>query len=169
MYSEGHGVPKDLAEAAKWWRKAADQGNTSAQNHLAAQQVQTAQERGYKRITFEDFMLDGKDFAASGAKVSIQGVYVKQGEVEMLFPSLFALSMARDRLSTDGGIGMLTGDATRSLRKLVLDCRNNPVGATVGCSLTVLGYVSMCTRTTLVGSTNMPCLIVEDGTSAPPR
>jgi TPR repeat protein/uncharacterized protein YecT (DUF1311 family) len=169
MYSEGHGVPPDFAEAEKWWRKAADQGNTGAQNHLAAQQVRTAQEHGYKRITFEDFMLDGKEFAANGVKVSIQGVYVKQGESEMLYPSLLAISTARERVTADGAISILTGDATRSLRKLVLDCRNNPVGAQIGCSLTVVGYVSMCTRTTLLGSTNMPCLIVEDGSSVTPR
>lgn len=31
LYHEGQGVPKDYAEAATWWRKAADQGDATAQ------------------------------------------------------------------------------------------------------------------------------------------
>ena len=34
MYKDGEGVPKDLAEAAKWWRKAAGQGHADAQFEL---------------------------------------------------------------------------------------------------------------------------------------
>ena len=33
-YLVGEGVPKDSAEAVKWYRKAADQGNAGAQNNL---------------------------------------------------------------------------------------------------------------------------------------
>ena len=31
MYAKGEGVPKDNAEAVKWFRKAAEQGHTDAQ------------------------------------------------------------------------------------------------------------------------------------------
>ena len=34
MYNYGRGVPKDYAEAAKWYRLAADQGNVRAQYNL---------------------------------------------------------------------------------------------------------------------------------------
>ncbi len=34
MYRDGHGVPQDYAEALKWYRKAADQGNARAQTIL---------------------------------------------------------------------------------------------------------------------------------------
>jgi TPR repeat protein len=34
MYAEGTGVAQDDAEAAKWYRKAAEQGFASAQNSL---------------------------------------------------------------------------------------------------------------------------------------
>ena len=34
MYYNGEGVPKDTAEAVKWWRKAADQGDANAQTIL---------------------------------------------------------------------------------------------------------------------------------------
>ena len=36
LYEEGAGVPQDNAEAAKWYRKAAEQGETSAQYNLGA-------------------------------------------------------------------------------------------------------------------------------------
>jgi TPR repeat protein len=34
MYEDGHGVPKDLAEAARLFGLAADQGNAAAENNL---------------------------------------------------------------------------------------------------------------------------------------
>ena len=34
MYTNGRGVPKDYAEAVKWYRKAADQGDAESQNNL---------------------------------------------------------------------------------------------------------------------------------------
>ncbi len=34
MYVEGHGVPQDYAEAAKWYSKAADQGQVNAEHNL---------------------------------------------------------------------------------------------------------------------------------------
>ena len=34
MYVKGQGVPQDYAEAVKWFRKAADQGDADAQNNL---------------------------------------------------------------------------------------------------------------------------------------
>jgi S1-C subfamily serine protease len=35
MYADGDGVPKNSAEAVKWYRKAADQGNANARHNLA--------------------------------------------------------------------------------------------------------------------------------------
>jgi TPR repeat protein len=34
MYANGQGVPQDYAEAVKWFRKAAEQGNAMAQYNL---------------------------------------------------------------------------------------------------------------------------------------
>lgn len=39
MYSTGHGVPRDDVEAAKWLRRAADQGCVVAQTVLAAMYI----------------------------------------------------------------------------------------------------------------------------------
>jgi uncharacterized protein len=34
LYDEGKGVPQDFAEAAKWYKRAAKQGNKAAQHNL---------------------------------------------------------------------------------------------------------------------------------------
>jgi hypothetical protein len=107
-------------------------------------------DRGYKRITFEDFELDGRELAASQAKISIHGFYKKTGDIEMLLPST----------GSDSWIGLMTEGANRNARKMFLTCRTaNPWAS---CPFTILGHVSMCTRTTLVGSKEVPCLIVDD-------
>ena len=36
LYDDGHGVPRDDTEAAKWFRLAADQGYAMAQNNLGS-------------------------------------------------------------------------------------------------------------------------------------
>ena len=42
MYKNGEGVPKDYAEAAKWYRKAAKQGDADAKEWLE----ENAKEKG---------------------------------------------------------------------------------------------------------------------------
>jgi TPR repeat protein len=39
IYEEGRGVPQDLAQAVKWYRKAAEQGNPQAQYWLRRLQL----------------------------------------------------------------------------------------------------------------------------------
>jgi len=34
IYENGHGVPKDINEAVKWWKLSAEQGNAEAQHNL---------------------------------------------------------------------------------------------------------------------------------------
>jgi len=41
MYDEGKGVPQDYVEAAKWYRKAAEQGNKAAQHNLSLMMTKT--------------------------------------------------------------------------------------------------------------------------------
>ena len=163
MYSWGHGVPQDLAEAANWWRKAAGQGNADAQKRLSAEAATIELDHEYKRITVQDFILDGKELAAADAKVSIKGTYAKWGENEMLFPSAAAVYTAKQSLSTDGGIGVLSDEATRTVRKYLLECVTNGAAAQFGCPLTVFGRATMCTWTRLGSSKDVPCLIIVDG------
>jgi TPR repeat protein len=48
MYDEGQGVPQDYAEAAKWYRRAAIQGNKAAQHNLGLMDHAEA-EKWYRR------------------------------------------------------------------------------------------------------------------------
>ena len=48
MYARGQGVPQDYAEAVKWYRLAADQGDARAQNNLG---VMYANGRASRRTT----------------------------------------------------------------------------------------------------------------------
>ena len=52
-----------------------------------AEQVRQEKERGYKPITFEDFVLDKKELAAADTKIAIRGFYAKQGKTEVLLQS----------------------------------------------------------------------------------
>ena len=162
MYRSGQGVPQDLAEAANWWRKAADQGNADAQKRLATEAVRIELDREYKRTTIEDFILDGKELAAASAKVSINGVYAKWGENEFIFPSVAAVFTAKETFSMDAGIGVLSNEATRSARKYLLDCVTNGA-AQFGCPVTVFARASTCTRTRFGDSKDVACLIIVDG------
>ncbi len=136
-----------------------------ANEQAKAQHLQAEKEGGYKRITFDDFKLDGKQLAASESKIAITGVYLKVGDVEYLFPTILAIATLRETLNTDTGIGLLADDAPRNIRKYFLDCENNPATAQIGCPINVLGHATMCTRTSLLSgySTDMPCVAIEDG------
>jgi hypothetical protein len=133
---------------------------TKRQEEFAAN-MKRFQEMGYKPTGFDDFKLDGKQLAATHAKLIVQGVYKKFGEIESLQPTGLAVAIARE-YRNDNGIPLLTEDATRNVRAFFLQCGDNPA-VPLGCPLTVVGHVDMCTKTSLLGSKSVPCLAVEDG------
>ena len=129
---------------------------------VATLKLSNAQQQGYKPITFEDFKLDGKQLASSEAKVMMQGFYQKLGNIELLQPNGVTVAIARSNGDSGNGIGLLTEDATRDVRKGLLQC-GDPMIYPLGCQMTIIGHTSMCTMTTLVGSKSVPCIAVEDG------
>ena len=57
MYAKGEGVPKDAAEAVKWYRKAADQGDAKAQYNLGVMYANDAAEavRWYRKAADQGY------------------------------------------------------------------------------------------------------------------
>jgi TPR repeat protein len=169
LYENGQGVAQDYQQALAWFRKAAEQGLKEAENNLASlkpkvetnEKLSNAKQQGYKSINFDDFKLDGKELAATNAKLVMQGFYKKFGDIETLQPTGLAVAIARE-YGNDNGIPLLTDDASRNVRKFFLQCGDNPA-VPLGCPLTVVGHAAMCKMTNLVGSKNVPCMAVEDG------
>ena len=110
---------------------------------------------GYRRITHQTFKLEGKELADREAKVAVAGFYRRVGEkAEFLFASQFGAEQS----DFNSAISVLTEDASRDTPKQLLHCGD--VQKLSGCSVTFLGYVTMCKRI-LTGRT-FPCVAVED-------
>ena len=59
--------------------------------------------------------------------------YAKWGENEMLFPSGTAVYAAKETLSMDAGVRVITDDASRNVRKYILDCVTTGAASQFGC------------------------------------
>jgi hypothetical protein len=115
----------------------------------------------YRTITFQDFKLDGKDLAAHHSKIRLQGFYKKFGNLDTLQPSALAVAAARE-YGSENGVPLLTDDATRTIRKVFLECGDNPMRP-LGCPVVLSGHADVCTVGNLLTSKSVPCLVVEDG------
>jgi hypothetical protein len=126
---------------------------------MMASEIKKEQERGYKPITFDDYLLDKRDLAASKAKISIHGFYRAAGKSEYLLKT-----PSSDATDDDSRISLLTEDAERDTRKYFLMCRDS-VGI---CSINLLGTVTACTRTDRFGAkTDLLCFKVDDSWNVP--
>jgi hypothetical protein len=140
-------------QRAEQERAAALRAKQRAEEMEAAirEHVQRAQDLGYKRITFKDFALDGRQLAAVNTKVSITGRYIKQGNMEVIVPS--TLDAARTRsthIIGDSAIGLLTENAARNIRELFWECNKTQNAMWLqGCPVTILGQVVVCRKTSL--------------------
>ena len=167
MYANGQGVPKDYDKAREWYGKAAAKGFLPAKTLLASlaitEKVNNAKEQGYRVEAFDDFRLDGKELAAGGAKLLMQGFYFKMGNMEYLQPNALAVAEVREYGSSNKSISLLTEDASRDIRKVFLECSDN-LANPLGCSVTVIGHADTCTLTSaLTPARSLPCLTIEDG------
>jgi hypothetical protein len=118
---------------------------------------------GYTSVSFNNFLLDGKELAESQTKVSVAGIYQRNGAFTALFPNQMAIMREEQNIN----IPVLTEDATREIRSYFLKCDENP--SFHACPITVLGTATMCTKTNLLaGSSEVPCIKVEDGWNVAP-
>jgi hypothetical protein len=119
---------------------------------------------GYQSISVEAFVLDGKDLATSAAKVSLRGVYIRQGNLDVLYANVQAAMIANSRGLHQPNVPLLTDHASREFRLHLLKCQSNPASAEMGCPVTVLGRVITCKLSNAYGATREePCVAVEDG------
>jgi hypothetical protein len=91
----------------------------------------------------------------------MRGAYFKESQMEYLFVSQTAIMTAKQTFKMDNAVPLLTEDARREFRKVLLRCNNLPVG----CPVTVFGQVTLCEKTTLIGKNKLPCLSVDDGSA----
>jgi hypothetical protein len=153
-------------------RQAIASAQRQAQEVAAAAAAQRAQEarnqeldrkRGYERISVQTFALDGKDLAAKAAKVSLAGIYVREGNVDVLYSDSLALYQGR-RSGNSIEVTMLTDHAPREFRQRLLTCQSNPGCPQMGCAVTISGQVTTWTLSNAFGATReLPCVAVEDG------
>jgi uncharacterized protein (TIGR02246 family) len=120
----------------------------------------------YQLLSVEDFATDGVKLAGAGAKVSMPGAYILQGNREMLYADVQAI--IRMRYAPKAGIQptvpLLTHDASDQFRRRVLACQTDPSASKVGCTVKIRGIATLCTVTIASGDTReVPCINVEDG------
>jgi hypothetical protein len=159
----GYNVGQEQEEAV---RRAQEQ--LELQRAEARRQQRDLEDRaragGYQSISVEAFVLDGKDLATSAAKVSLSGVYIRQGNLDVLYANVQAAMIANSRGLHQPNVPLLTDDASREFRHHLLMCQSNPASAEMGCSVTVLGRVATCKLSNAFGATREePCVAVENG------
>ena len=102
LYRDGDGVPKDTTEAAKWFRKAADQGIADAQVHLirlAAEQGDAAAQLklGFKYASGNGMPQDDAEAVKWLHKAAMQGYerakYIMNQYYNFIYTSLWASSV----------------------------------------------------------------------------
>jgi hypothetical protein len=138
---------------------------TQRAQELMAQKSDDA--RGYKRISFETFALDAKTLAASQGRISMKGAYLPDGNSEWFFSSQTEAIQATNSPEAARNIAripLLTEDADRGFRQVLLRCKSTPGSDHLGCPTVVTGHVSLCTITSPLGNSgNLPCFVVENG------
>ena len=164
--------PKVKAAKAEQVRQAAEQQRLAAEmaqkNMAVRQSAELA--KGYSPITFEDFVLDGKELAAREAKRSLTGVYLPVGNLELLFgTNIDAIQFSQGYNQNSPSVHLLTENASRDFRRQLLACRSNPAAASVGCRVHVLGRATMCVLSGPLGNRlDVPCVSVDEGSVGGP-
>lgn len=125
----------------------------------AAQAARDEEARGYKHITMNDLLLDGRAYAGNETKIAVKGFYKLQGRRDERFYISYNDFMMHTYSSVAANyVGLLTENGSRPLREYLLRCGNS-----IGCEVTILGHVSPCVETNVFGATTGDfCLVAED-------
>lgn len=146
-------VAQATQEKLKEQRARAEQEQRRREETLAASD--------YQNISVEQFVLDGKDLAVAAAKVALGGVYLREGNLDVLYANVRSVMLARGG-PNQPKVMLLTDDASRQFRQHLLTCQSNPAGAQMGCSVAFLGHATTCKLSNAFGGTReSPCVAVE--------
>jgi hypothetical protein len=125
--------------------------------------VSSAAAAGYKLVTINDLLLDGKQLIATGVKVAFDGHYMNDGNFDMIFGS------STDMLMSQGSYGhvrdttrrvlVITDNAPRDTREYILQCKQR---GWQGCAVSFTGHMTMCSIQNGFGAKREePCIAVE--------
>jgi hypothetical protein len=160
---EGEKIAARFAEREREARERAIAAQRAEAPGLIAKYQKMSEDHGYKSVSFSDFKLDAKTLTENSDKVSVSGYYARIGEGEFLFPSQISYFMqigqGPDPMHL---ISLLTTDAARNIRKYFMNNCNM-----LGCPVVILGKASICTRGTVSGEVEEPCISVDDGWNVP--
>lgn len=154
---------EQMRQEAEQNRLAAEKEQQDMEQDLAAQQSAELA-KGYSPITVLDFVLDGKELATRKAMLSLNGVYLPRGNLELLFgTNVDAILFSNGQNQTPPTVYLLTENASRKFRSQLLACRNNPSAAYVGCRVHILGSATTCVLSGPFGNQRDSCVSVDDG------
>ena len=120
----------------------------------------------YQAVSVRDFAENGRELAAAGAKVSLSGAYILQGNREVLYADVQAIIKTRygPQTGTQPSVVLLTNAASDQFRRRSRSCQTDPSAAQVGCMVKIRGRAAMCTPNDAPGERREgPCVNVEDG------
>jgi hypothetical protein len=95
MYADGHGVPQGYAEALKWYRKAADQGNAHAQLNLGKMYVNGQGVAQDYVQAYTLFNLAAEHFLASQTELFSEAVKNRDNVATKMTPTQIAEAQRR--------------------------------------------------------------------------
>jgi hypothetical protein len=120
---------------AEEWRalQARQVAEAAAQKEAERAHIVADEARGYKHVSFTDFILDYKTMPV-GSKRAVKGIYQSLGNLEILVASL---------INDTPRVVLLTDSAPREVRAKLLDftCRQ------IFCEVLLLGHTTRCTVT----------------------
>jgi hypothetical protein len=145
----------DQAERAK----AAEDTRRQLEQQATQEKLTTRlKELGFQMLTPVDLDLDWKILMTNSAKVAVRGVYVETNDIEVL-----STPDNKDQPT----IRLYTDSASRTARKVMLECRNSNFMFSL-CQMVIGATVSSCTRNKgELNEKEVPCLNVQEAFVVP--
>jgi uncharacterized protein (TIGR02246 family) len=164
-----------LVRGEQGWRIASFQNTNSrperpfskaGEQRPAEPAVRSLPGANYQSLHVEDFAKEGAGLAAAGAKVTMTGAYILQGNREVLYADVQAIIKTRyaQKAGIQPAVPLLTLDASNQFRRRALSCQTDPSASKTGCTIKIRGIAMLCAVTS--GSEDphdVPCINVEDG------